>query len=548
MKKYIQYSVEDFVLDDAFRRWVLNEDALNDAFWREWITTHPDMQPVVDEARQIILGLQTERFSVGREEIDAGYREVEAFFDQSIKRKSRWFSKGFWRIAAAVLALVVAGLGVLYQHQPHHEVKQYITRQGQHRKVQLPDGSRVYMKGNSQLTYSVNWDETRERRVELQGEAYFQVREKQYEGNKTKFIVAANEVSIEVVGTEFMVRSRSSKTHVALNSGKIKLQVPQNSNPLNMNPGDVVEYNASNRKLVSRKKKPRDEASWMNRFESESRKKKGDQAPQETKADQSITRGDQVQSGNAERSNASGGSQGATTRSSNNWKDQYNQEQKAGASPAGEKSLQVNQSSAGSRQGGGAVQGGNRHYIIQDGKPITTGEGNNLSEVVQEGDQNTAYIEQIGEGLRSRQEQVGNQNRAEAVFEGPNVKGPGDQLSWSTHQVQEGTGNVSVFRLMESYNTNIYSRQIGNKNEARVESRGTNNTGIILQEGAHNRAVIHQQGAGNQAAVVPYELEPGIVQEGRYNNVQVDQQGRANKTQSIQEGSYNEINVDQNGQ
>ncbi|HKL37301.1 MAG TPA: hypothetical protein VJ876_00300, partial [Bacteroidales bacterium] len=80
--RYTDYIVEDFVLDGSFQNWALGRNSRDEAFWEQWIAAHPEMQPVVDEAREIVQGLQSDEVEVSREEIDEQFREVTAFFDQ----------------------------------------------------------------------------------------------------------------------------------------------------------------------------------------------------------------------------------------------------------------------------------------------------------------------------------------------------------------------------------------------------------------------------------------------------------------------------------
>ena len=545
MKKYIQYSVEDFVLDDGFRMWVLNEDPQNDAFWREWITQHPGMSPVVDEASKVIRQLQTHEASVSKEEIDAGYQEVEVFFDKAMERQSRWIGKGFWRIAASILALVVAGLGILFQNQPQDKLKEYVTQKGETEKIELPDGSRVYMKENSSLSYATNWNEMETRKVQLRGEAYFQVEEQLYEGNQVKFVVQANGLSVEVVGTEFVVNNRSSRTHVALNSGKIRLKLEQTNQVLNMNPGDVVEYDASNNKLLSRRKNVGPSDTWLKDFEESGQS--GSSSHRGSDASIGVTRGEKVNQGSGDRQTSQQNQVQAVQSdpSTDAWQreNRSNSNANAGSPPARTNNLHIYTGGSSHKQGG-SMRSGEQHYILQPEDPDHAQSNNNVGVVRQEGQQNTAYIEQIGEDLASEQDQSGNQNQATANVSGE--KDGSDDLAWSSWQKQQGSGNVSIFNIVESYNTNVYSQQHGHSNDIEVYSLGRNNKGIIIQDGNQNMVDINQRGEANQVSGLD-PLAPGVLQQGSFNEVDIMQQGTGNRTQNVQQGHNNQINVNQKG-
>ncbi|MBS3777433.1 MAG: FecR domain-containing protein [Bacteroidales bacterium] len=544
MKKYNQYSVEDFVLDDGFRMWVLNEDPQNDAFWREWITRHPGMRPVIDEASRIIRELHTNEASVSKKEIDAGYREVEAFFDKAMERQSRWIGKGFWRIAASILALVVAGLGILFQNQPQDEVNQYITQEGEHEKIELPDGSRVYMKENSRLSYATNWNEMETRKVQLRGEAYFQVEEQLYQGNKVKFVVQANGLSVEVVGTEFVVNNRSSsRTHVALNSGKIRLKLKQTNQVLNMNPGDVVEYDASTNKLLSRRKDVGPSDTWLKGFEESGQS--GSTSQSGSDGSIGVTRGEKVNQSPRDKQTSQQNQVQALQPdpSTDAWQTANRSNSNAGSNQTAPNNLQVYTGASTPKQGG-SMGSGEQHYILQPEEPDNAQSNNNVGIVRQDGEQNTAYIEQIGEDLASKQDQSGSQNQATANVSGQ--KDESDDLGWSSWQKQQGSGNVSIFDIVESYNSNMYSTQEGTYNTIDALSQGEDNTSIILQEGKENDVMIRQYGAGNEVRGMD-PLAPGVMQEGSFNEVDIIQQGMGNQTRNIQRGQNNQIKVNQDG-
>ena len=52
---YLKYLVEDFVLDQNFKDWVLHHQNAQHAFWELWIDKHPEKYEDIKEARKIIL-------------------------------------------------------------------------------------------------------------------------------------------------------------------------------------------------------------------------------------------------------------------------------------------------------------------------------------------------------------------------------------------------------------------------------------------------------------------------------------------------------------
>ncbi|RZJ92825.1 MAG: FecR family protein [Chryseobacterium sp.] len=77
------------------------------------------------------------------------------------------------------------------------------TPNGGRYQVALPDGTKVWMNAASSLKYPASFASLKERKVELQGEAYFQVaKDKQH-----PFIVKTDQQEVKVLGTHFNINS-----------------------------------------------------------------------------------------------------------------------------------------------------------------------------------------------------------------------------------------------------------------------------------------------------------------------------------------------------
>jgi len=92
-------------------------------------------------------------------------------------------------------------------------------------KIQLPDGTKVWLNAGSKLDYDVNYG-SQSRNVSLSGEAFFDV----VKDSQHPFIVTTSTIRIKVLGTEFNVRSyNNDKTsEAALVRGRIELTVLKN--------------------------------------------------------------------------------------------------------------------------------------------------------------------------------------------------------------------------------------------------------------------------------------------------------------------------------
>jgi len=108
------------------------------------------------------------------------------------------------------------------------------TEFGATRSLTLPDGTRVTLNAASSLTYPRAMAWGKERIVKLKGEAFFDVPSSKRplflgikKVERDVFRVQAEQLEIQVLGTEFNVKSRRGAMEVLLVTGKIKVRGPQ---------------------------------------------------------------------------------------------------------------------------------------------------------------------------------------------------------------------------------------------------------------------------------------------------------------------------------
>ncbi|HLT95036.1 MAG TPA: FecR domain-containing protein [Membranihabitans sp.] len=162
------------------------------------------------------------------------------------------------RSAAALLLLVTVWL-VWPDRVPEDLV--YGTGYGETRNIELPDGSQVLLNANSQIVWTGDWERQNARKVTLTGEAFFDV----VKADHMHFEVITPDIKVDVMGTEFNVRSRGAETDVYLKEGKVRLEVngPENQK-MEMKPGDFVRFNHMNLTLESfSHSRKEDKASWV---------------------------------------------------------------------------------------------------------------------------------------------------------------------------------------------------------------------------------------------------------------------------------------------
>jgi ferric-dicitrate binding protein FerR (iron transport regulator) len=118
-----------------------------------------------------------------------------------------------------------------------------------HEPYQLADGSRVYLNGNSEITFSKEFGRN-DRKISLKGEAFFEV----HRNEKIPFNITTYKTTTEVLGTSFNVYSDSSeKVKVSVVSGVVAFYSGKKENGVKLKAGEQAAYNPSVAKIENEK-------------------------------------------------------------------------------------------------------------------------------------------------------------------------------------------------------------------------------------------------------------------------------------------------------
>lgn len=260
-KEYHHYSVDELAADPDFQRWVNAPSESDTQFWQEMLTDYPHLQPTITTARQLVLLIQANR-RAGQWSAEQ-QREAHARLMRSVRQDHhlRATRRRWWLSAAATLLLLVSCAWLFWPHSSSAEqLTAYHTGFGETRSIDLPDGSRVILNANSELSLHDNWETGSNRIVQLRGEAYFEIEPKPATG--AKFTVVTKDLNVNVLGTIFNVYSRESETSITLEEGKVGLSLSGQPDKLLTKPGERVVYSAREQRLVEETVTPLSQSSW----------------------------------------------------------------------------------------------------------------------------------------------------------------------------------------------------------------------------------------------------------------------------------------------
>ncbi|MEO6685148.1 MAG: FecR family protein [Dyadobacter sp.] len=221
MKNYSEYQLEDFVQDPYFQKWILGISPQTDSFWRDWIVQNPSRQPVIDQARELVLGMQIQQLEGWEQDFD---ERKETIFNLTTRKQTISIFSFSWLRIAAMLTLTA---GLLWwfsvDKQRSRPVSQNLTSSKTIKKeelkvIHLSDGSIISLSAGSKISIDKHFNQDN-RKVYLSGQAFFEIKPNP---QKPFFVVTAGLVT-KVLGTSFLIKAYKgdSRISVSVRTGKV---------------------------------------------------------------------------------------------------------------------------------------------------------------------------------------------------------------------------------------------------------------------------------------------------------------------------------------
>lgn len=252
---YSKYTVNDFLADDYFLRWVNQNDPEAEKFWKLFATLHPETNAIIEQACKLTLKLkEAEHTPIQDVQIDQLWSSLQQRIETpqriDLPRVVKFQKKRYWQYGiAASLILVAVAFGASYfssrkgaidrqtfalQVPTTEDFVEEVNNTQNAIRIHLNDGSIVSLAKGSRLKYRKSYEGGESRHVFLTGEAFFDISK----DPRKPFFVHANEVVTKVLGTSFNVKAYSNENNVtvAVRSGKVSVFSPKTSNSVK---GDI---------------------------------------------------------------------------------------------------------------------------------------------------------------------------------------------------------------------------------------------------------------------------------------------------------------------
>lgn len=249
MRKEYHIQGKDFWTEAArFLNKEMNED--ESRAFQEWLGSHEKERMEVDRLREqwrkVGMKYSTESYETDKAWDKLYHRLGSDGLISGTQEKGSiplWPIRQVLRVAAVVLVVIGLGWGGMFlwrQVNSGKMLEQISYADPSVEPINLPDGSKIYLNRGSRLLYPAKFDR-KERKVVLEGEAYFEIKS----NPKAPFRIDAGEAMVEVLGTTFNVISgtREKDVEVFVTTGKVAVERKNDGETLFLTPGEKAIVN-----------------------------------------------------------------------------------------------------------------------------------------------------------------------------------------------------------------------------------------------------------------------------------------------------------------
>ncbi len=238
-------TAEQYASNVSFQAYCLKTDEEAIEYWTNYLVKNPDQVFNINEAKKIVEFLTLQ---ISEKEIMAEKAKIKPHFNQIVtKNREKTASNhkfNSWYpttgVAAVGLLLVIAGF-FFWPRYYTTETVDYMTQTfAVPTKVELSDGSSVFLTANSSIKHKAKWETADNREIWLTGKAFFEVRKNPLAGRQA-FIVHTKKGQVEVLGTSFTVDEQKENFEIVLETGKLAFHDHQQKSIL-LDPGEKLYY------------------------------------------------------------------------------------------------------------------------------------------------------------------------------------------------------------------------------------------------------------------------------------------------------------------
>ena len=180
------------------------------------------------------------------------------------RKRNIWFY--YRQVAAILIPLIAISASLYFSTKPSQTNAQAWLEinvpEGARIEFLLPDSTSGWLNSGAKLKYPAEF--TRNRKVELVGEAFFKVKHIEF----SDFTVGVKDMDIKVLGTKFNVSAYANEavTEVVLKEGKVEINGTTAAFSHTLHPGEKISYNHETSSINSTAVDPNVYSAWTNGY------------------------------------------------------------------------------------------------------------------------------------------------------------------------------------------------------------------------------------------------------------------------------------------
>jgi transmembrane sensor len=241
---FTNHTAKDFLEIASFREWVLSPTDEQNTYWQTVETQNPELVKEILLARNFLetVSLEQKQHLSTQDNENVVFEKIKAEMpdtEQIVRPIYGYFNALRW-VAAAVVVFCVGVWAYRYfapekSHLSYQDNVAVVNNEKLIEKVNtsqqtillnLEDGSSIFLKPNSKISYAKNFGNSDKREVYMSGEVFFEVAK-----NPNKpFYVFANEMVTKVLGTSFNIRAFPDEEDVIVKVRTGRVSVAINNN------------------------------------------------------------------------------------------------------------------------------------------------------------------------------------------------------------------------------------------------------------------------------------------------------------------------------
>lgn len=269
------HSLETLLGNESFHRWILGRSGrAEEKYWQKWVKANPDHKLLSEQAAKVLKELKiVSHYATDAKSqwarLESRLKETPPSTLYPFLRKPRvpaW--NRALRYAAVVLVILLCGYAYLQFRQPDQQsakvaMMEVSTNYGQQKTLRLPDGSRIVLAPNSRIRHAADWLSKPVKKLQLDGEAYFDILPKDKKGAPELEIRTPAGI-IRDLGTQFNVSTFNRRTSVVLQKGLVTV-IPRQAKTkreVRLQPGEMALLSNDNPQVQVKKVNPEVYTSW----------------------------------------------------------------------------------------------------------------------------------------------------------------------------------------------------------------------------------------------------------------------------------------------